>query len=184
VIEALTRYWWVPVIRGLCGIVFGIITFANPGVALAALVLLFGAWALVDGTFTVVGAIAGRRSNSDWGFALVGGLLGIIVGVLTFAAPGITALVLLLYIAAWALVRGAIDIALAIKLRRELKGEWLLIVAGVASVLFAVMLLWNPGPGAIALLWLIASYAIVFGVLAIFFGFRIRSFGRHLALAI
>jgi uncharacterized membrane protein HdeD (DUF308 family) len=182
-IEALTRYWWVPVVRGLCGIIFGIIAFAQPGVALAALVLLFGAWALVDGVFSVVGAIAGRNTNRDWGFDLVGGLLGIAVGLLTFHAPGITALGLLVYIAAWALMRGVIDIALAIKLRRELKGEWLLILAGVASILFAVLLLWNPGPGALALLWLIASYAVVFGALAIIFGFRVRSLRRHVALA-
>jgi uncharacterized membrane protein HdeD (DUF308 family) len=182
-IEALTRYWWIPVVRGLFGIIFGIIAFAQPGVALTALVLLFGAWALVDGVFSVVGAIAGRNTNRDWGFDLVGGLLGIAVGLLTFRAPGITALGLLVYIAAWALMRGAIDIALAIKLRRELKGEWLLILAGLASILFAVLLLWNPGPGALALLWLIASYAIVFGVLAIVFGLRVRSLRRLVALA-
>src|SRR3979409_741692 len=99
-IEAITRYWWVPVIRGLCGIIFGIIAFAQPGVALTALVLLFGAWALVDGAFSLVGAIAGRKTNRDWGFDLVGGLLGIAVGFLTFLAPGITALGLLLYMAA------------------------------------------------------------------------------------
>ena len=183
-LESLTRYWWVPVVRGLCGIAFGVITFASPGIALAVLVIWFGAWALVDGTFTVVGAIAGRRTYRDWVFDLIGGLLGIAVGILTFRAPGITALGLLLYIAAWALVRGVIDIALAIKLRREIKGEWLLIIAGLASIVFAVLLLWNPGPGALALLWLIASYAIVFGVLGIVFGFRVRSAGRHLAPAL
>lgn len=144
------------------------------------LVLWFGAWALVDGIFSVVGAIAGRKSNSDWGFDLIGGLLGIAVGILTFRAPGITALGLLIYIAAWALMRGAIDIAIAIKLRREMKGEWLLVLAGVASIVFAILLLWNPGPGALALLWLIAVYAIAFGVLAILFGFRVRSLGRSL----
>jgi uncharacterized membrane protein HdeD (DUF308 family) len=174
-IEALKRYWWVPVIRGIAGIVFGVIAFAYPGLALATLVLLFGAWVLIDGVFRIVGATAGRASDPDWGFHLIIGILGIVVGVLTFRAPGITALALIIYIAAWALMIGAAEIALAIKLRREIKGEWFLILMGLASIIFAVLLLWNPGPGAVALLWLIASYAIVFGVLAIFFGFRLRS---------
>ena len=174
-IEALKRYWWVPVIRGIAGIVFGVIAFAYPGLALATLVLLFGAWVLIDGVFRIVGATAGRASDPDWGFHLIIGILGIVVGVLTFRAPGITTLALIIYIAAWALMIGAAEIALAIKLRREIKGEWFLILMGLASIIFAVLLLWNPGPGAVALLWLIASYAIVFGVLAIFFGFRLRS---------
>jgi len=177
-IEALTRYWWVPVVRGLAAIVFGVLAFAQPGIALTALVLLFGAWALVDGTFILVGAIAGRDTNRDWGFDLIAGLLGIVVGILTFRSPGITALALIFYIAAWALVRGGIEIGLAIKLRREIKNEWLLVIAGLASILFAVLLLWNPLPGAVALLWLIASYAIFFGLIAIIFGFRIRGLRR------
>lgn len=174
-IEALKRYWWVPVVRGISGIVFGIIAFAYPGLALATLVLLFGAWALIDGVFRVVGATAGRASDPDWGFHLIIGILGILVGFLTFRAPGITALALIIYVAAWALMVGAAEIAFAVRLRKEMKGEWFLILMGVASIIFAVLLLWNPGPGALALLWLIASYAVVFGVLAIFFGFRLRS---------
>lgn len=178
-IESLSRSWWVPVVRGLCGILFGVIAFATPGVALTVLVLWFGVWALIDGCFSVVSAIASRKSNADWGFELVGGILGISVGILTFRAPGITALGLVLYIAAWSLVRGAIDIVLAIRLRREIQGEWLLVLAGIASIVFAGLLMWNPGPGALVLLWLIASYAIVFGVLAIMFGIRARGFGRR-----
>jgi uncharacterized membrane protein HdeD (DUF308 family) len=174
-IEALKRYWWVLVIRGICGIVFGVIAFAYPGLALATLVVLFGAWVLIDGVFRIVGSTAGRASDPDWGFHLVVGILGVVIGVLTFRAPGITALALIIYIAAWALMVGASEIALAIKLRKEMKGEWFLILMGVASIIFAVLLLWNPGPGALALLWLIASYAIVFGFLAIIFGFRLRS---------
>jgi uncharacterized membrane protein HdeD (DUF308 family) len=173
-IEALKRNWWVPVIRGICGIIFGLIAFAYPGLTLAMLVIFFGAWVLVDGVFRVVGAIAGRASDPDWGFLLVVGILGIIVGLLTFHAPGITALALIIYIAAWALMIGSTEIALAIKLHKEITGEWLLILMGLLSIVFAVMLLWNPLPGALAVLWLIASYAIVLGVLAIIFGFRLR----------
>jgi uncharacterized membrane protein HdeD (DUF308 family) len=174
-IETLKRHWWVPVIRGIAAIIFGIIAFAYPGLTVATLVLLFGAWVLVDGTFRIVGAIGHRASDPDWGWHLVIGILGIIVGLLTFHAPQVTALALLIYIAAWALMIGAAEIAIAIKLRREITGEVFLILMGLASILFAVLLLWNPLPGAIALVWLIGSYAIVFGVLGIFLGFRLRS---------
>jgi uncharacterized membrane protein HdeD (DUF308 family) len=174
-IETLKRHWWVPVLRGIAAIVFGVIAFVYPGLTVAVLVLLFGAWVLVDGVFRIVGAIGHRASDPDWGWQLVIGILGIIIGFLTFHAPAITALALVIYIAAWALMIGATEIALAFKLRREIKGEWFLILMGLLSIVFAIMLLWNPLPGALALVWLIASYAIVFGILGIILGFRLRS---------
>src|SRR5207248_8154665 len=174
-LETLKRHWWVPVLRGVAAIIFGVIAFTHPVMAAATLVLFFGALVLIDGIFRVIGAIGHRASDKEWGFDLIIGLVGIIIGLLTFHAPQITALALIIYIAAWALMIGATEIALAIKLRREIKGEWFLILMGLASILFAVMLLWNPIPGALALVWLIGSYAIVFGVLAIIFGFRLRS---------
>ena len=143
--------------------------------AAATLVLFFGAWVLIDGIFRVVGAIGHRASDSDWGFNLIIGILGIIVGLLTFHAPAITALALVVYIAAWAMMIGATEIALAIKMRREIKGEWFLILMGLASIIFAGLLLWNPLAGAAALIWIIAWYAVIMGVLAIVFGFRLRS---------
>jgi len=174
-IETLKRHWWVPVIRGVAAIVFGIIAFVYPGLTIATLVLFFGAWILIDGIFRIVGAIGHRASDPDWGWQLVIGLLGIVVGLLTFHAPQITALALVIYIAAWALMIGASEIALAVKMRREIKGEWFLILMGLASIVFAVLLLWNPIAGAAAVIWLIAWYAVVLGILAIFFGFRLRS---------
>src|SRR4029450_2184970 len=174
-IEALRRHWWIPVIRGICGIIFGVIAFAYPGLALATVVLLFGAWVRVDGIFRVIGAIGHRASDSDWGFNLIIGILGIVIGFLTFHAPGITALALVIYIAAWALMIGATEIAVAIKLRREIKGEWFLILMGLASIAFAILLLWHPVLGAATLIWIMAWYAVIFGVLAIVFGFRLRS---------
>jgi uncharacterized membrane protein HdeD (DUF308 family) len=174
-IETLKRHWWVPVIRGIAAIVFGIIAFAYPGLTIATLVLFFGAWVLVDGIFRVVGAIGHRASDPDWGWHIVIGIVGIIVGLLTFHLPQITALALIIYIAAWALMIGATEIAFAIKVRREIKGEWFLVLMGLASILFAVLLLWNPVAGAAAVIWLIAWYAVVLGILAIFFGFRLRS---------
>src|SRR5205809_4355549 len=143
-IETVKRHWWVPVLRGIAAIIFGVIAFTHPVMAAATLVLLFGAWVLIDGIFRVIGAIGHRASDSDWGFNLVIGILGIIVGLLTFHAPAITALALVVYIAAWALMIGATEIALAIKMRRAVKGEWFLILMGLASIVFAVLRLWNP----------------------------------------
>jgi uncharacterized membrane protein HdeD (DUF308 family) len=175
ILETLKRHWWVPVLRGIAAIVFGVMAFVYPGLTLAVLVIFFGAWVLVDGIFRAIGAIAGRASDPDWGFHLIIGIIGVVIGVITFRAPEIAALALVIYIAAWALMIGASEIVLAIKLRREIKGEWFLILMGLASIIFAVLLMWNPGRGALALIWLIGWYAIVFGVLAIFFGFKLRS---------
>jgi uncharacterized membrane protein HdeD (DUF308 family) len=174
-VETLKRHWWVPVIRGIAAVLFGIMAFVYPGLTVAVLVLLFGAWVLVDGVFRVIGAIGHRAYDKEWGFDLIIGIMGIIIGFLTFHAPRITALALIIYIAAWALMIGATEIAVAIKLRREIKGEWFLILMGLLSIAFAVMLLWNPLPGALALVWLIGSYAVVFGILAVILGFRLRS---------
>ena len=174
-VETLKRHWWVPVIRGIAAVVFGVIAFTHPVMAIATLVLFFGAWVLIDGIFRIFGAIKHRGSDSDWAWQLVIGLIGIIVGLLTFHAPQVTALALVIYIAAWALMIGASEIVMAVKLRHEIKGEWLLILMGLASIVFAVLLLWNPVAGAAAVIWLIAWYAVVLGILAIFFGFRLKT---------
>jgi uncharacterized membrane protein HdeD (DUF308 family) len=174
-LETLKRHWWVPVLRGVAAIIFGIMAFVYPGLTVAVLVLLFGAWVLVDGIFRVIGAIGHRASDPDWGWQLVIGILGIVIGFLTFHAPAVTALALVIYIAAWALMIGTTEIVVAIRLRREIRGEWFLILMGIVSLIFAIMLLWNPLPGALALVWLIGSYAIVFGLLGIIFGFRLHS---------
>src|SRR5262245_5828278 len=129
-LETLKRHWWVPVLRGVCAIIFGIMAFKYPGLTVVVLVMLFGAWVLVDGIFRIIGAIGHRSSDTDWGWQLVIGILGIIIGFLTFHKPGITALALVIYIGAWALMIGATEIALAIKVRREIKGEWFLIPYG------------------------------------------------------
>ena len=174
-LETLKRHWWIPVLRGVAAIIFGIIAFTHPVMAAATLVLFFGAWMLIDGIFRVVGVIGHHASDTDWGFNLIIGILGIIVGLLTFHAPAVTALALVVYIAAWAMMIGATEIALAIKMRHEIKGEWFLILMGLASIIFAGLLLWNPLAGAAALIWIIAWYAVIMGVLAIIFGFRLRS---------
>jgi uncharacterized membrane protein HdeD (DUF308 family) len=131
---------------------------------------------MADGILSVWIAIAERKEREHWGLLLLGGLLGIGVGILTFLVPGITALALLFYIAIWAIATGVLEIVTAIRLRKEIAGEWLLILSGLASVVFGVILMAQPGVGALAVLWLIATYAIVFGVLLVILAFKARSF--------
>jgi len=172
-LHALVKNWWLFLIRGIAAIAFGVLAFMWPGLTLATLVLLYGAFALVDGVAAVIAAIRGGVPAPRWWLALVG-LCGIIVGVLTFAWPGITALVLLVFIAAWAIVMGLFEIVGAIRLRKEIDNEWMLILGGAVSVLFGILLLVQPGAGALALVWIIAFYAILFGILNIAFAFRLH----------
>jgi uncharacterized membrane protein HdeD (DUF308 family) len=162
-------------LRGLAAIAFGVLTWFRPGISLAALVMPFGAYSMADGILAVWAAIAGRKDHEYWGVLLVEGLLGIGVGILTFLAPGITALALLFYIAIWAIATGVLEVVAAIRLRKEIEGELLMILAGLASVAFGVLLVVRPGAGALAVVWLIASYAIVFGVLILILAFKARS---------
>src|SRR5438093_9769617 len=169
----LSRYWWALALRGALAILFGVLAFAWPGITLVTLVLLFGAYSLVDGVLALVKAVT-NRSAEGWWALLIEGLAGIVIGVLTFAWPGMTALVLLYLIGAWAIVTGIFEIVAALRLRQQFEGEWLLIVAGIASVLFGLVCFVWPGATALALIWLIGGYAIVFGILLIVLAFRLR----------
>jgi uncharacterized membrane protein HdeD (DUF308 family) len=177
----LSRNWWVLLLRGIVAIAFGVLTWMQPGISLAALVLLFGAYSLADGVLGAWAAVAGRKEHEHWWVLLLEGLVGIGVGILTLFAPGITALALLFYIAIWAIATGVLEIVAAIRLRKEIEGEWLLILGGLASVAFGVLLVARPGAGALAVLWIIAAYAVVFGAILVVLAFKARGFGRALA---
>ena len=181
--DMLSRGWTLLLLRGLAAIVFGILTLTRPAISLTALVLLFGVYAIADGILAVLAAISGRADQKYWWLLLLGGLIGIGVGILTFLSPGITALALLFYIAFWALARGIIEIAMAIRLRKEISDEWILILAGAVSVAFGGFLLARPGEGALTVLLVIAIYAIAVGVLLVMLAFKARSFGKQLAQA-
>jgi uncharacterized membrane protein HdeD (DUF308 family) len=170
----LCRNWWLLLLRGLAAIAFGVITWLLPEISLAALVLLFGAYALADGIVAIWMAISGRGEHEHWWLVLLWGFVGIGVGILTLLAPGVTALALLFYIAVWAIATGVLEIVAAIRLRREVQGEWVMVLAGIASVIFGALLMANPGAGALALLWLIATYAIIFGVLLVILSLKAR----------
>ena len=173
-VDGLARNWWVVLLRGLAGIIFGLVTFFEPGISLAALVLLFGAYAFVDGVFSIVTSVR-RRGADRWWLLLLEGIAGILAGIATLIWPAITAIVLLYLIAAWALVTGVLEIAAAIRLRKVITGEWLLALSGVASVILAVLLIIAPGPGALAVVIWIGAYAFVFGALLIGLSLRLRS---------
>jgi uncharacterized membrane protein HdeD (DUF308 family) len=167
--------WWVVVLRGIAAILFGILALLWPGLTLVILIALFGAYALVDGIANIAGALERRRRYDRWWVLLVEGIAGVIAGVLTFIWPAITGLVLLFLIAARAVVVGIFEIVAAIRLRREIEGEWLLGAAGVLSVVFGVLVFAFPAGGALAIVWLIAWYSLLAGILLSVLGFRLRS---------
>lgn len=175
----LTRDWWALVVRGVLAIVFGLVALTWTEMTLVSLTLLFGAFALLFGVVTLAMAIGGWRVREDRWLLLVEGALGVAIGLLTYRSPGLTAVTLVLYVAAWTLIIGVLRIAAAIRLRKEIEGEWWLALGGVLSLLAAVVLMWNPVVGALALVWVIAVYAIVFGIAEIAAGLRLRAFGRR-----
>ncbi|MFY9550425.1 MAG: HdeD family acid-resistance protein [Thermoanaerobaculia bacterium] len=178
-VRTLTVHWWVVLLRGILAILLGIMAYIWPGLTLAALVLLWGAYALVDGIFEVVAGVRGKW----WGLVFLG-LLGIAAGVVTFLWPGITALVLLWMIAIWAIVVGVLQIAAAIRLRKEVQGEWLWILSGGLMVLLGVLLILRPGVGALSVLWMIGAFAILWGVLLCILAFKLKGMKAQIAVAV
>lgn len=173
-LQDLKRNWGWIVARGVVGVLFGFLAFIWPAVTLAVLVLLWGVYALADGVLALVAAVRVRGSGKPFWTLLIVGVLGIIAGILTLFWPGITALVLLAFIAAWALAMGIFQIAAAIRLRKVIEGEWLLALSGVLAVIFGALMVWRPGAGALAVVWVIAWFAILFGVMQIALGFRLK----------
>jgi uncharacterized membrane protein HdeD (DUF308 family) len=174
----VTARWWALVLRGLAAVAFGILTFVKPSISLLALVILWGAYALVDGVFAIVLSIRGARMVPGWGWLLAGGIVSIGAGVVAFAWPGITAVALLAVIAAWAVLTGIAQIVNAIRLRRHLRGEWMLAAGGILSIVFGVLLAARPAAGALAVTWLIGLYALLFGATLVGLGFRLRKWAQ------
>lgn len=174
-LDHLARHWWVLALRGALAILFGILAFVLPGITLYVLVLFFGAYALLDGIFALAMAFRFGSRDERWWPLVIEGVCGIAAGVLTFLWPGITAVALIYLIAAWAILTGILEIAAAIRLRKEIDGEWLLGLTGVLSVLLGIFLMLMPGAGLLAWVWMIGAYALLFGILLLILAFRLRS---------
>jgi uncharacterized membrane protein HdeD (DUF308 family) len=178
-LEKITRNWWLFALRGVIAIILGVVALVRPEQMLQALVLVFGAFALVDGIFTVIAGVAARGSFERWWAVLLEGVAGMLIGVLTFIWPNITALVMVYFIAAWAIITGVFEIVAAIQLRRMITGEWGMILSGLLSMIFGVLLFVFPSAGAVSMVWMIGIYAILFGITLIVFAFRLQSLRRE-----
>jgi uncharacterized membrane protein HdeD (DUF308 family) len=183
VVHTLKLNWWLLALRGLIAVVFGVLAFMWPGATLLTLVWLFGAFALLNGILSFILAAKTPEGYPKVGSLIFGGLLGILAGLLALVMPGITALGLLILIAAWAIATGIMELVAAVRLRKLIANEWLLVLAGIASVAFGVILLLQPAAGALALVWLIGAWALVFGILLMILAFRMRNWKGFIAIS-
>jgi uncharacterized membrane protein HdeD (DUF308 family) len=175
-LQTFGRAWWLVLLRGLAAIVFGILAWAWPGVTLVTLVLFWGAYALIDGVAALVGGWRTKDGGKPMWTVVLVGLVGIAAGIFTFVQPAVTAIALLMLIAVWAIVHGVFEIWAAIRLRKEIRNEWLLILSGVLSVAFGVLMILYPGAGALAVLTLIGAFAVAYGALLVVLAFKLK---RH-----
>ncbi|HVN69979.1 MAG TPA: HdeD family acid-resistance protein [Candidatus Binatia bacterium] len=174
-VHVLARNWWMWLLRGIAAVIFGILAYLWPGATWVAIAILFGAYALVDGILAILGTIRAAEAHQTWWPFLVEGVIGILIAGITFYDVRITLMALYWTIAAWAFLTGIFEIVGAVQLRKQISNEIWLIVAGVASIAFGVLMIWFPMAGALAIIWLIAAYAIVFGIVMIAFSLRLRS---------
>jgi uncharacterized membrane protein HdeD (DUF308 family) len=174
--EVLAERWWVVGLRGLLGIVFGLICLFVPAAAILSLVLLFSAYMLVDGAFGIYSAIKAARNGERWGLLILEGIVDIAAGVIAFVWPAITAIAFVLIIAIWALISGVLILVAAFRLNID-HGRWWLVLGGVASIIFGIVLILAPVVGAVVLTWWLGAYALVFGVLLLILAFQLR--GKH-----
>jgi uncharacterized membrane protein HdeD (DUF308 family) len=173
-LSAIMQRWWILLLRGISATVFGVLAMVWPGITLLMLIIIYGVVALIDGIAGIALGIRGGAGGRTWWEMILLGLLGVIAGAVTFLWPGLTAVVLLVVIALWAIIRGILEIIGAITLRKIIQGEWLLILSGVLSIGFGVLLLLQPAAGALAVMWLIGLYMIVFGITTIALSLRLR----------
>lgn len=171
----LASNWDMFLVRGILAILFGIATLVMPGITLIVLVLLFGGYALLDGVILSILAIKDRKYHPDWWLMLLTGLVGIGAGVVTLALPGITAASLFYVIIAWAITTGIFEVIYAIRFRKVIEGAWLLVLDGILSVIFGILLIAQPVAGALTVLWLIGVYAIAYGGMLVALAFRLHN---------
>ncbi len=177
----ICRRWWVLLLRGLAAIALGITAIAWPGITLVSLVWVFAVFSLADGIAGVVLGMRGEPDGTIWWTMIILGVLAMAAGILAFAWPGLTALVLLVIIAWSAIIRGVFEVAAAISLRKQIDDEWVLVLSGVLSIAFGALLLARPGAGALAMVLLIGAYMMALGVMAVALSLRLRKLQHKLA---
>lgn len=172
---SLSQNWWLLVLRGVLAILFGVLAFIWPGITLLTLIVMFGVYAIVDGLVAIWTGFSRTRESSRWWTFLLEGLLGLGAGIAALVWPGLATLVFIYLIASWAVFTGILEIAAAVRLRHEITNEWFLALGGVLSIGLGILLFLQPAAGGLAIIWMIAGYAIVFGVLLVILGFRLRN---------
>lgn len=175
VIDRFRKYWWLFLIRGLLGIALGVFALIFPAATLWAFLLLIGAYLLVDGIATIAKAIQIFRSDRQWWVLLLEGILGVVVGILIFALPGISLVTLALLVGYWAFITGVLALVSAFRLRTHVKGEWLYLVFAVVSILFGLYVIVVPAAGLIYITLMISIYGFVAGITMIGLAFRARN---------
>ena len=169
-----SRIWWSFFFRGVIAVLFGLTALLLPTVTIEILVILVGAFFFADGVLSIIGSFASKEVEVSWWVSLLEGLAGVAIGILTFIWPSATLVAIILLIAIWALLTGVLEIIAAVRLRKLIRGEWFLGLSGMISILFGSILLARPEVGAVALVWIIGAYAIFFGILMIFLGFKLK----------
>jgi uncharacterized membrane protein HdeD (DUF308 family) len=170
----LARNWWAMLLRGLLAVALGVLTLAMPAVSLASLVLVFAAYMFADGVLGIISAIRAARRQERWGWLVLEGLLDIAAGVAAFVWPGLTIIVFVALVAAWAIISGGAMLGATYRLNRQ-HGRWLMGLAGILSVIWGVLLIIAPIGGALVLTLWIGAYALVFGITLVILSFRLRS---------
>lgn len=173
--RTLSQNWWLVVLRGVLAILFGLAAFIWPGITWLTLILMFGVYAIVDGIIAIVTGISRTKETPRWWTFLLEGLISIGAGVAALFWPGLASLVLLYVIAAWAVFTGVLEIVAAIRLRHEITNEWMLGLGGLISVIVGLLLFFQPEAGTLAVIWIIGAYALLFGILLVILGLRLRN---------
>jgi uncharacterized membrane protein HdeD (DUF308 family) len=184
ILAQLSRSWWLFLVRGLLAILFGVLALLKPGVTMEALLLYLGAWFLVDGVVKVFGAFSGSTPKDDKWLLGLTGLLGVLLGILTFTSPLATGLAILMFIAAWAIVTGGFEIYTALKLRHEIEGEWVLILLGLVSILFGVYCVYAPLVSGLGITMALGVFALVIGIVNIVFAFKLKGLAGRVQSAV
>ncbi|PZF74373.1 HdeD family acid-resistance protein [Taibaiella soli] len=178
-INFFSQYWWMFLLRGVIALLLGLLALFAPGVTFTSLIIFLGAYLFIDGIFSVLSALGARKTLKDWPWYLLSGITGIVIGLITFYHPFATATAVIYMIAFWSLIAGLVEITMAIRLARMIKGEGWYILGGALTILFGILILTNPIAGAITITMLFGIYAVMIGIMLISLSMRLRKRHNH-----